>query len=52
LPSLERPVPVIVAQELVGAAALVWCWRRFGLADPSRREAFVRTGRLARDPAP
>jgi membrane-bound metal-dependent hydrolase YbcI (DUF457 family) len=51
LPSLDRPLAVVAAQELVGAAALVWWWRRFGLADPSRREAFVHTGRLPRDPA-
>jgi membrane-bound metal-dependent hydrolase YbcI (DUF457 family) len=51
LPSLDRPLPVIAAQELAGAAALVWCWRRFGLDEPARRSAFVRTGRLARDPA-
>jgi membrane-bound metal-dependent hydrolase YbcI (DUF457 family) len=51
IPSLDRPVALVVAQELVGVAALVWFWRRFGLGDPARRTAFVHTGRLARDPA-
>lgn len=51
LPSLDHPALVLVAQELIGAAALVWCWRRFGLNDPPRRAAFVHTGRLPRDPA-
>ncbi len=32
--------------EIVGVAALAWGWRRFGLADPTRRRAFVATGRL------
>jgi membrane-bound metal-dependent hydrolase YbcI (DUF457 family) len=52
LPSLDRPVAVVAVQELAGAAALVWCWRRFGLGEASRRAAFVHTGRLPRDPAP
>jgi hypothetical protein len=32
--------------ELAGAAALLWAWRRFGLADAARRREFIRTGRL------
>ena len=51
LPSLDRPVGVLVVQELVGAAALVWCWQRFGLADAEQRAVFVHTGRVPRDPA-
>jgi hypothetical protein len=51
IPSLDRPVALVLAQEVVGAAALVWFWRRFGLDDPGRRAAFVNTGRLPRDPA-
>lgn len=47
LPSAARPLVVAVVLELAGLAALVWAWRRFGLADPARREAFVRRGRLA-----
>lgn len=49
LPSLQRPVALLVVQEALGAAALVWCWRRFGLDEPGRRARFVRTGRLARE---
>jgi membrane-bound metal-dependent hydrolase YbcI (DUF457 family) len=49
LPSFERPLVVSLALEAAGAAALVWCWRRFQLADPERRRVFIRTGRLGRD---
>jgi hypothetical protein len=48
LPSVDRGVWSLVL-ELVGLAALVWFWRRFGLADRRRRAAFLRTGHL--DPA-
>lgn len=51
LPELGRPVAVIVLQELVGAACLVWMWRRFDLADPARRAEFLRTGHLPREAA-
>ena len=34
-----------------GAAALWWCWRRFRLDEPDRRERFLRTGQLDRDVA-
>jgi hypothetical protein len=47
LPSLSRPVGVLVAQELIGAGALWWCWRRFDLRRHDRRTTFIRTGRLA-----
>ena len=47
LPELARG-GVDVVLELVGAAALWWCWRRFGLADRDRRARFVRTGQLDR----
>jgi len=40
--------PVVVALELFGVAAGAWAWRRFGLADPARRRAFARSGRLTR----
>ena len=49
LPSFDRPWPVVVVLELAGAAALVWCWRRFGLDDADRRRLLLRTGRLDRD---
>lgn len=42
-----RPVWLLVVMELIGAAALWWSWRRFGLTDPVCRRAFLRTGRLA-----
>jgi hypothetical protein len=48
LPELDRPVVVMVAMELVGLAALAWCWAQFGLGDPVRRRLFWRTGHLAR----
>jgi hypothetical protein len=32
--------------ELAGLAILAWAWRRFGLADPRRRQLFWRTGHL------
>lgn len=48
LPELDRPVPLIVALELVGAAACWWCGRTFGLDDPARRQAMARTGQVDR----
>jgi len=48
LPALERPLWLIVAMEVAGLLALVWAYRRFGLADPQRRQLFVRQGRLDR----
>jgi hypothetical protein len=38
--------PVVVAEELLGAAAAWWVWTRFGLRDPVRRRELVQTGRL------
>ncbi|MFZ4811307.1 MAG: hypothetical protein ACOYL9_08200 [Ilumatobacteraceae bacterium] len=46
------PLPVVergwwnVLLEAIGAALLVWSYRRFGLADPDRRRQFLRTGQL------
>jgi uncharacterized membrane protein YeaQ/YmgE (transglycosylase-associated protein family) len=48
LPSVSRGALDIVL-ELVGAAILVWAYRRFRLDEPARRAVFVRTGRLSRD---
>jgi hypothetical protein len=48
LPSLERGGWSAVL-EVLGLAALVWFWRRFGLADHQRRATFLRTGHV--DPA-
>jgi hypothetical protein len=49
LPELGRSVGVSVVLELVGAAALVWCYVTFGLADPENRRLFLRTGHLPRE---
>jgi hypothetical protein len=48
LPSVERGV-ANVALELVGAAVLVWAWRRFRLDEAHRRHRLLTTGRLSRD---
>lgn len=40
-----------VVLELAGAAACWWAWRRFRLAEPERRQHFLRTGRIGRDVA-
>ena len=42
-----RPIWLLAVMELIGAAALLWSWRRFGLTDPARRRDFLRAGRLA-----
>jgi hypothetical protein len=52
LPSLAHPLGLTVVEEVAGAVALLWCWRRFGFADPARRSRFLRTGRLAPDLRP
>lgn len=49
LPSLARPLAVVLVQELVGLGALGWWWTRFRLGHADRRRAFVRTGRVGRD---
>jgi len=46
LPSLDRSAVLTLAMEVAGAGMLWWAWRRFGLADPARRSAFVRHGTL------
>jgi hypothetical protein len=48
LPSvpLLPPVGIIVLEEALGALAAWWCYRRFGLADPRRREQLWRNGRV------
>jgi hypothetical protein len=38
LPSLTRPVWVVVVEELLGVVALWWCWQRFGLGARSTGE--------------
>ncbi len=43
-----RTLGVIVVLELIGAAALAWCWREFGFSDPANRKLFIETGHLNR----
>jgi hypothetical protein len=43
---LLPPVPVFVVEELIGIAAAVWCYKRFGLANRKRRDEFLRSGRV------
>jgi hypothetical protein len=47
LPELDRGA-LSFAMELVGVAALVYAWNRFGLRAPEARERFLRTGQLPR----
>ena len=49
LPELDRPLGVIVLLDLIGIAALAWCWRAFGFGDRRRLDGFLRTGHLPRD---
>jgi hypothetical protein len=44
---LLGPWPLVVVEELLGAAAAWWAWSRFALADRARLRRFWRTGRLA-----
>jgi hypothetical protein len=48
LPELHRGLAWFVVTELIGLAALVWCWREFGWSDRANRELFWRTGHLNR----
>jgi len=52
LPELDRGAPVVVVMEIVGLAALAWCWLTFGLNDPAHRRTFVSTGHLPREFVP
>ena len=45
-PEFDRPLIVLLLLELAGIAALAWTARRFGLSDPQRRQALLKTGRL------
>ncbi len=44
--SLFPSLPVGIIEEVAGAWALGWFVWRFGMADPERRRAFFRSGRL------
>lgn len=48
IPAVERGLGLNLVLELAGGAALVWVWRRFGLADPARRRLLLRTGHFDR----
>jgi hypothetical protein len=50
LPALDHGPAVLLVEEAIGAVALVWFWRRFGLSDPGHRRTFLRTGRLPPGP--
>jgi membrane-bound metal-dependent hydrolase YbcI (DUF457 family) len=45
----DRPISVLLIMEVVGAAVLIWAYRRFGLSDTALREDFMRTGHLDKD---
>jgi hypothetical protein len=49
LPELERPVGVTIVLELIGVAALAWCWHTFRFSDRANLDRFVRTGHLPRE---
>jgi hypothetical protein len=49
LPELHRGPVALVVLELIGLAALVWCWRAFGWSDAENRSLFWRTGHLNRE---
>jgi hypothetical protein len=46
LPSFDHGIAVLVAEEVIGAVALVWAVRRFQLNDRGRRRRFMASGRL------
>jgi hypothetical protein len=48
LPEAGRPVGLVIVLEVVGALALVWAYRRFGLDDRDRRQRFLQSGHLDR----
>jgi len=52
LPSFAHPVGLTVAEEVAGALAVVWWWRRFRLSEPDHRSRFLRSGRLGSDLGP
>ena len=47
-PELQWALGVRIVLDLIGLAALAWCWRAFGFADRANRELFIRTGHLNR----
>jgi hypothetical protein len=49
LPELGHSLAVTAVMELIGAAALAWCYVTFEMVDPENRRVFLRTGHFARD---
>lgn len=49
LPELSHGLGLVLLLEVAGAAALLWCWRAFDLADPANRRLFLSTGHLNRE---
>jgi hypothetical protein len=49
VPEVDHGLGVTVVLELLGVAALVWCWRAFDLVNAKNRELFLRTGHLNRE---
>ncbi len=49
LPALDHGLPVLLLEELIGAAIVLWCWHRFRLGAPKVRRQFLRTGHLPRE---
>ena len=49
LPELGHGAAVTIMLELLGLAALAWCWFAFGLRDADHRRTFVQTGHLPRE---
>lgn len=52
VPEIDHSAVITIVLELVGAAALAWCWVTFGLTDADNRRTFLRTGHLPRDLVP
>lgn len=48
-PEYDRPVGLLILLEAVGLVATIWIVVRFELLDRNRRDAFIKTGRLARE---
>ena len=48
LPEFGHSFAIAVLLELIGAGCLVWAWKAFDLADPTKRDRFLRTGHLSR----
>ena len=48
VPEIELGLAPALVFDLIGLACLVWCYRRFGLDDPARRQVFLTTGHLDR----